>query len=307
MKTLFAIGRLVRLPMLFCFLADAAVIVLLRAGEDIPYDDLKAVWLAAAGLYLFATAGNDAVDAHRDRRTPPPGRTNPIATGDLPVIAGVVLAIVGAAVAAAAAVTSPIVHAPTVLVAMAMIAVYNAGARRFPPIGLVLLGLIRAANAAQTLTPDVATQWWAIPAVIAAHTIFVSAFAYAWERRRPPLYGNNWFHLLVLVAAAIAGLTVAAQRWSVRFWPAGTALTQVWLVWGLFALVFVAIFTRTGPAQRGPLLRMVGLNWLILVDYAFLLAAGLRRPGWVYLILAAAAAVSIRLMALAPRRPTGST
>jgi len=305
MTTLFAILRLIRLPMLFCFLADAAVVVLLAGGEQIPYADLKAVWLAAAGLYLFATAGNDAIDARRDRQSPLPGRTNPIATGDLPATVAVVLAGLGAVLAATAAVVSPVIHAPATFAAIAMIAVYNGGAKRFPPLGLVLLGLIRAANASQPLTGGPADQWWAVPAIIALHTIFVSAFAYAWERRRPPLYGNNWFHLLVLVAVGVAAFGMAAQKGAIHLWPPDLGLTQVWLVWALFALVFGAIFSRAGAAQRGPLLRLVGLNWLILLNYSFILSAGLRRPGWVYLALAAAVIVSIRLMTLAPRRTRG--
>ncbi len=303
MKTLLAILRLIRLPLLFTALADATVVVVIIA-KDIHWPALEAVWGATAGLYLFGVALNDVIDARRDRATEASGafgRVNPVAGGDLPAPAALAIALLGALLAFTAAWASEYVNITMTATAAGLILAYNLGLKRFPPIGLPILGAIRAAWAAQGLVGDDMLTLWAVPAVIAAHTVFVSAFAYAWEGRKPPLYGNNWLHLLAVCAAALVGLGMAPDKWGAGFWPADRSLSKVYLTWALFIAVFGGIFARLPRTQRGQVLRFFGLVWLILLDYSFVLAAGVTQPGLIFVALLACVFVSVQAMRMLAR------
>jgi len=309
-KTLLAILRLVRFPLIFTALADASVVVVLRA-EGLDWPALAGVWAAAAGLYVFGMAGNDLFDVRRDRRaasTRRSGRINPVASGEMPFALAVGVALAGVSAAAAAAAMSPAVNPWMTLAVAGMALAYNAGAKFATPVGLLLLGGIRAANAAQGLTGTETLSFWAVPAVIGGHVIFISAFAHAWERKRPPLYGNNWFYLMALCAAALLGLGLARRHLHVDFWPAGEGLGRVGGTWLLFVAVFFWIFLKAPARRRGPLLVLVGLSWLIVLDGAFVLAAGLTRAGWLFGGLLAAVVCSTRgvqWISLRCRRGTG--
>ncbi len=296
MKTLLAILRLVRFPLIFTAFADASVVVCLRA-EGLDWPALAGLWAAAGGLYVFGMAGNDLFDVRRDRRALTArrtGRVNPVASGEIPVALAAGITLAGAATAAAAAALSPAVNPWMTLAVAGMALAYNAGAKLATPVGLVMLGGIRAANAAQGLVGDDVLAFWAVPAILGGHVIFVSAFAHAWEHKRPPLHGNNWFYLLALCAAALLCLALARRHLQVNFWPAGEGLGCVAGAWGLFVAVFFWIFLRAPAGRRGPLLILIGLSWLIVLDGAFVLAAGLTRASWVFAGLLAAVIASSR-------------
>ncbi len=303
MKTLFAILRLVRFPLIFTAIADASVVVVLRA-QGMEWPALGAVSAAAAGLYVFGMAANDLFDVSRDRKARAAGgggRVNPVASGELPVATAGGVAAAGLGGATAAAMLSSAIDPVVTAAAACMILLYSAGLKRFPPAGLLLLGAIRAANASQGLVGDAAVLWWAVPAVIGGHVLFVSAFAYAWEGKKPPLYGNNWYILLALSAASVLALGTVANRLGVQFWP-GVGLHKIGLAWGLFLLGFLLIFSRAPRRQRGPLLILGGLTWLIVLDYTFILAAELTEPGWLYAALLAGVLVSTKVMQWLGRR-----
>ena len=290
--------RLGRPHVLASFLANASVVVVLtHQREALPWSALVPAWIAAAGICVFAAAGGDLVDARRERRRPPDERTNPVATGDLAGWLAGLIALAAAAVAVGAALAAPeALNTITVLSGLGLTAVYLGGAKRWPPSALLLTALIQAAVAAMGLTGAAVLQWWAVPGILAAHTLLVSAFAYAWEGRRPPLYGNNWFHLLVGVGIVLGVLTAAGQHWPVQWWPADEGLTIVALTWAMFVVVFAFVFRRVPKARRGPVLRMVGLGWLILLDLAFVTTVGADRATWIFLVLLAAVPGSMWLL-----------
>lgn len=295
MQSLLAIARLVRLPLLFTALADASVVVLLTRGFD--WRALSAVWAAAAGLYVFGMAGNDAMDAPADRARPSgPGRVNPVAAGELPRALAAVIALAGATLAVGVAAVCATVNIRFTLIAIGAIAIYNGLAKRWPPAGLLLLGVVRAANAAQGLTGDWTVAWWLAPALIGAHVVFVSAFAYAWEAKRPRL---TWFGTVILIGACFAaavGLIAADMFGRVALWPATPG--RLWIVavaWGLFLLLFAAIARKAPRSQRGPLLIFTGLSWLIVLDWSFLLAADVCEGGLLMAALLGGELLSRRL------------
>jgi hypothetical protein len=298
MKTLLAILRLVRFPLLFTALADASVIVLLRHGGLFDWSALGPVWLSAAGLYVFGMAGNDLLDARRDRlagQAGHGGRVNPVAAGQLSPTLAATIALTAAVVALMAAILSPAVNIWIVLAVLGMALLYNGGAKKFPPVGLLLLGLIRAGNAAQGLTGSAMTEWWFVPGLLGMHVLIVSAFAYAWEGKKPPLYGNNWFHLMWLTALTLAGVEMIRKHLGASPWPTGEAWV-VALAWLGFVALFVAIFLKVPRAQRGGLLVYVGLSWLVVLDGAFLLAAGHGQAVWLYGLLLGAVLLSGRML-----------
>ena len=143
-KKVLAVLRLIRLPLLFTALADASVLVVLTHHPPLALDALANVWLAAAGLYVFGMAGNDVMDAGRDRQAMQAGRVgrvNPVASGELSRAAGAAVALVGAAVALTVGYASACVNPWIVAAAVGLIALYNGGAKFLPPLGLLLLGL----------------------------------------------------------------------------------------------------------------------------------------------------------------------
>ncbi|MFW6146510.1 MAG: hypothetical protein ACOC7R_04165 [Planctomycetota bacterium] len=298
MKTLTAILALLRPHMLPSVLANASVVVLLmRPGSDLPWEALVPAWIAAAGIYVFGVAGAVLVDAKRDRQRPPDERTNPIVAGDLADWVVGLMALAGAAAAAGAALGFQDALEPiTALAALGLTAILLAGARRWPPSRLVLTALVQAAVAAMGLTGEAVLQWWAVPGILAAHALIVEAFAYAWEGRRPPLYGNNWFHLLMAVGIVLIVLTAVGQRRPVQWWPADEGLTVVGVTWGLFAVVFALIFRRVSKAHRGPVLRIAGAGWMILLDLAFVTTVGPDEATGIFLVLLAAIPGSMWLL-----------
>ncbi len=290
MKTLTALLVVLRLPLLPSVLANASVVVVLMGkGAGLPWAALVPAWVAAAGIYVFGAAGSVLVDAPRDRQRPPAERTNPIVTGDLPDWLAGLLALAGAAAAAGTAFGfAGALEPKTVLAALALTAVWLGGAKRWPPSALVLAALVHAAVAAMGLTGEAVLRWWAVPGILAAHALLVEAFAYAWEGQRPPLYGNNWFHLLVAVGVVLVVLTAVGQRRPVQWWPAQRSLGIVGATWALFAVVFALIFTRVSPPRRGPALRVIGAGWMILLDLAFVTTAGADAATGLFLALLAA-------------------
>jgi len=293
--------RLIRFPLLFAALADASVAAMLVRQGEFDVAALMAVWLAAGGMYVFAMAANDVFDAGPDRQAQQAGRfsrINPVASGELAFPVAAAVAFGGAGLAVAAAVASPAVNDWAVVAGLAAVVLYNVGAKRFPPVGLVMLGAVEAAYAGLALTGGEALRWWAVPTILACHVIFIRAFAHAWQRKRPPLYGNNWFILLAACSACLLALGWARQRLGAEFWPAGERLGNVGMMWGVFLIVFGAIFLRAARAQRGPLLVLAGTAWLILLDFAFVQAAGYNRPSMLFLGLLAGMVLATQLMRL---------
>ena len=135
-----------------------------------------------------------------------------------------------------------------------------------------------------------------MPGIIGFHVIFVSAFAYAWEAKRPPLGGNNWFILLALCSLSLLGLGLARQKLGAVLWPAGGSLWPVGAAWGVFAVLFLAIFARALRGRRGGLLVHSGLSWLIVLDWAFVYAGGQKQAGVLFAALLACVLISSRLL-----------
>lgn len=297
MKTLQAILRLIRLPLLFTAMADASVVVLLTRGFD--WSALLAVWTAAAGLYIFGMAGNDCFDIQRDRaalQAGHAGRVSPLAASQLSLPLAVAVTLGGAGLALAMARLSPAINPWMTLAALALALLYNSGVKFVPPIGLVLLGAVRAANAAQGLTGGAEHSFWLVPAVIGLHVTFVSSFAYAWEAKQPLLGKRNIAILLAVCALVLADLVMTGHRHAVHFWPTSQGLWMVALAWSAFLAVMILIHRRAPRPQRGPLLILTGLSWLIILDWSFVLAAGFYRAGVIFAVLLAAVLISRRLL-----------
>ncbi len=106
------------------------------------------------------------------------------------------------------------------------------------------------------------------------HVVILSAVAYAWEQKRPPLTRRNWFGVLgalalidTLVLAVIARQGPTSPRDDFRLTPGlllpmAASAAFVLLAWRL---------RRTSRSRResGQKLMLYGLLWLIIYDACF--------------------------------------
>lgn len=302
MRTLLGVLQLIRLPLLLTALADASVVAVVHHG-GLAWDALVPLWVCAAGLYVFGMAGNDWFDRASDReamQAGSAGRANPIVAGLVPDVVALGVVMLSGVAAVVVASLSPHVNEWATLAGLAMALAYNAGGKRLPPLGLLLLGGGRAANAGQGILDPATMPYWAVPAVLGFHVVFVSAFAYAWERKRPSLYGNNWLYLLAGCGVVLAAMGLAKQTLGTQYWPAGKGIAAVAAAWVVFLALFVFIFLKVPRLRRGPTLVLMGLSWLIVLDWAFCYAAGLPQTGALFGALLAgvyAARIGMRRLA----------
>lgn len=287
-------------------LAVAAVsnvwlMVFISRSEDLAAHDqapLGAVlaWtgLVALGLHIYASAINDLLDVRHDRLFNPHrplarGLISPTGAGVAAVIA--LLAAVGASVALGLASTL------VCLAAAGAILLYNGLGKHLPAVGLMLLGLIRAA-VMFIPDPTIAFAW---PAWLAmTHVIACSAMAYRLQHKRPTLHQPEVW----LLTVGWVFWTLALFLWNSA--RGGDASPQIgWLGPALAAVVFgTFIWVRYGRRLQQPRphraagvrLHWVAMVWLIAYDAAWCASLGLWGPMAVHASLFALAALGLRLL-----------
>ncbi len=152
---------------------------------------LTAGALYAVGLYAFAMALNDTLDVRRDRSLFP---ERPLPSGRLSVEAAVALVALTLLTAAGGA---SMLGMPAVLMCLGSagaILFYNAAARFFPSVGLVVLGLIYGAHM-MTPNPYLIFVWPVL--LVMAHALLLGAASHLLARKRPAL---SWPMLLAAAA-----------------------------------------------------------------------------------------------------------
>jgi 4-hydroxybenzoate polyprenyltransferase len=215
-------------------------------------------------------AGNDVADRRRDATLAP---DRPIPSGRISAAAATALAV---ACAAGAVVLAGGAHGSriAVVLALALAAAYDGGAKRFPWIGSLVMGSVRAANASTAVVPLVAsgaTSPLALlaPVAIGAYSAAVTILSTTEGRAAgTPTTARRVLASRVLSASAFAGaaaLSVAgAQAVSLGLFLGGGVVLSV---------VFGRV-PRRGPAKAQVLEMLLGLYWL-----AAVVASGASR-GW---------------------------
>jgi len=265
------------------------------------------VAVISVGLYGFGMSLNDIIDRRRDRQMSP-GR--PLPSGRVGLATAHVICIVlavGAIVAGAifrsydstqysGGDTSLIL----VGITLALIVFYDVAGKYLVMPGLVTLGLVRFFHAlipAARLTrpnglplnifeisgsPSGSVRFWPEPHVAAIfhplwllnHVVILSAVAYAWEQKRPPLTKRHWFGVFgvlglidTLVLAVIARQGPTSPREDFRLTPG--LLLPLAASGAFIALAWWIRRTSRSRRESGQKLMLYGLLWLIIYDACF--------------------------------------
>lgn len=305
-RQVLAWAQLTRLPLVFTAISNIWLVVFWSETverdlvADVPGLGPRLVLtaLAAGGLYVFGMTLNDVMDLRRDRALAP---TRPLAAGRLRPATALMTALVALLIAVAASVPLGMMPALFCLGCAGLIVLYDGGLKYVPGVGLLLLGLIRAANML-IADPGLAYIWpvW----LTFSHVVGLSGLAYVLERKRPPMNAGHAMTLIIGYAFwSLAMIGWMGQR---------ATMPEVGLAW-LGPAGAVAAFLLVGRWQvvraesahaAGQTLMRTGLIWLIVYDLAWLAAVG--QPGYaaVHLALLAAAGVSIHLLRRAATTPS---
>ena len=314
-QRLLSLLQFTRMALVFTAVADGFCTILLAAQRRAELhrtglaDQLDArQFLAAAavsvGLYGFGMSLNDIIDRRRDAQISP---NRPLPSGRLGVAAAhAVCGLLVATAVIAGALYSQLAHDWRCLVLVVwtalLITFYDAAGKYLVAPGLLTLGLIRFFHAL-VFAPDVPLLWH--PLWLLNHVAALSAVAYVWEEKRPPLTASHWAGVFGgLAVVDVMLVTLVAQRRAE--WAGGTLAAlrvQPGLVLpALAALGFVVLAWRVHrrsatSREAGQAVMLYGLLWLIVYDAAFV--AGYARH-WLataaVLALLPVAYLSVRLM-----------
>jgi hypothetical protein len=259
--------------------------------------EMLCIALVSIGLYGFGMSLNDIIDRRRDRQL---AAHRPLPAGKIGLMMAHVICIGLGLMALAAGGLYAYLAEPgwrsmvILLWTAALIIFYDFAGKYLVAVGLLSLGLIRFFHAIIP-APEIPVLWH--PLLLFVHVTVLSAVAYLWEEKRPPLTRLHWGVALGGVAAMIVmagGIVLQNQRLEPMLridllLPAGLA--------GLFVLIAWRIRRSTVSArQAGQTLMLAGLLWLIVYDSAFALLYVGWRSALGLLLLAPISYLSVLLM-----------
>jgi len=320
-QRLLTLLQLTRMALVFTAIADGLCTVMLSAqqraqaaGNTLAAQlDARQVLAAAGisvGLYGFGMSLNDIIDRRRDSQISPhrPLPSGRVGVGAAHVVCASLLAL--AALSAWFYSISTGYGSMSVVLAVwtaMLIAFYDLAGKYLVALGLLTLGLIRLFHAVIP-NPHVPLLWH--PLWLFNHVAILSAVAYRWEEKRPPLTRRHWWAvvggllvvnvvLVTLVAsrrgAAGPGVRASEVAAALRIEP-GLALPA------LASLAFVALGSRlrrrsASSRDAGQALMLYGLLWLIVYDAAFVAGYVRNAAATVgVLLLLPVAYLSVQLM-----------
>jgi hypothetical protein len=228
----------------------------------------------AVGMYIFGMTLNDLMDARRDRVLAP---DRPLPSRRIRPATAMALAVAALLVAVAGSVPLGAVSTLLCLVTATMVLFYNGPGKHITGVGILTLGLIRAAHML-IAAPGLMYLWpvW----LTMTHVVGLSAACHRLEGKRPWLTGAHVW----TVTLGWAFVSVVAIGWMMHQ-ESLTMPGRPWIWAGPVAAMagFVAVALRTvwsapTPQAAGGLLMKRGLIWLIVYDACWLAGAGLWGP-----------------------------
>jgi 4-hydroxybenzoate polyprenyltransferase len=302
-QRLLTLFQLTRMALVFTAISNSMCEMLLFARWEVvrhgghesmrPYlqhGRLFAMACCSIGLYGFGMSLNDIIDRRRDRllaadRPLPSGRIG-VGTAHF-VCTGLALLALAGGWYVAHYHPADAGDFPTTFILLiwtgSLIAFYDFAGKYLVAPGLISLGLIRFFHAAIP-APQLPNLWH--PLLLLNHVTILSAVAYQWEHKRPPLTRVHWW--AVLGGLGFVDLVCIALVWWRRqdryngsfteaLWitPAlllPLAAVIVFIVLALWIRKRLAAEGRAGERRAGQVVMLYGLLWLIVYDAAF--AAG---------------------------------
>jgi len=303
-QRLLTLLQFTRMALVFTAISNSLCTLLLSIRREIGpnasiLSRLKPNWplpllvaLISIGLYGFGMALNDIIDRRRDQQL---AAHRPLPSGRIRLLTAHIVAGALIVMALAAGVGYARLAAPgwlslaLVIWTAFLIGFYDLAGKYLVAPGLLTLGLIRFFHAVIP-APQLPLLWH--PLLLFTHVAILSAVAYAWEGKRPPLTRLHWTGVIggvVLMDALLIGL--------VAFKPESNHIyDSLWLKPGLalpagLALLFILVawvirMQSPTPRQAGQTVMLAGLLWLIIYDGAFAAVyVGLRYAAVLLLLL----------------------
>lgn len=293
------------MALVFTAVSNALAALALRTLADDPGPigaaEITAVVMIAVGLYGFGMALNDIIDRRRDRQI---ARGRPLPSGRISVglaylVAFLLLGLaIGGGLLFASRVPHGIVSVVFVLITAGLVAGYDYFGKYVPWVGLLMLGLIRFSHAIIP-GPQLAVVWH--PLWLLNHVAIISAVAYRWEAKRPPLTRKQVATLagglVVLNVGLIAGLYMRRGEDLADSLRLSPALLGPLVAMGVFAVVGHFIRKRANDRRAaGKALILYGLLWLIVYDALFVAGYVDWRLGVGLMLLWPVAYLAVRAM-----------
>jgi 4-hydroxybenzoate polyprenyltransferase len=256
-------------------------------------------FLAAAavsvGLYGFGMSLNDIIDRRRDRQL---AAHRPIPSGRIPL--GVAHFVCASLLLLALLSGGYLAHFTLadgmgfllLVWTILLIVFYDTAGKYLVAPGLLTLGLIRFFHATVPV-PKLPLLWH--PLWLLNHVAILSAVAYVWEQKRPPLTRNHWWVFAAglatidLVLIFVVGLRRQVRTGTdlitaLRIGPELLPVVAATVAFVVFAFV---LRKRFGSSPRsGQALVLYGLLWLIVYDACFVAGyVGVTRAALLLLLL----------------------
>ena len=286
-QRLLTLLQLTRMALVFTAIADGLCTLLLAAharaaaGEGrlatyVSAGQVIGAVAVSAGLYGFGMSLNDIIDRRRDAQI---AATRPLPSGRIGVTAAHVVCGLLLALAIAGGVFYSMgrgsrMSLVLVLWTAMLIVFYDLAGKYLVAPGLITLGLIRFFHALVP-APYVPLLWH--PLLLLNHVAILSAVAYHWEEKRPPLTRAHWLAafggLAVIDATAVGFMISRHEAWPHPALRVGPELLAPLLA--VFVFVVVAWRVRKTSAssrEAGRRLMLYGLLWLIVYDACFVSA-----------------------------------
>jgi len=287
-QRLLTLLQLTRMALVFTAISNGACEVLLRAAlfaDGKPYVDvlhlnaLAAMSAVSIGLYGFGMSLNDIIDRRRDSRIAahrplPSGRIR-LSTAHAICACLALLAAWGGAAYGHWSGDLGAISFGLVIITGLLIVFYDFAGKYLVALGLISLGLIRFLQAA-IAAPMLPVIWH--PLLLLDHVTILSAVAYHWEQKRPPLTRKHWWSVMGGLAAMNLGLIVVfGKRLGDKTLAGlliGLNVNRSLLPVAVTIPVFIVIawwVRRKNPvaSDAGQKLMLYGLLWLIVYDSAF--------------------------------------
>jgi hypothetical protein len=281
--------QLTRMALVFTAISNGACEVLLRAAlasgnrpyvENLDLKALAAMSAISIGLYGFGMSLNDIIDRRRDSRIAahrplPSGRIKLVTAHAICVCLALLAGWGGAAYAHWTHDTTGSISFGLVIITGMMITFYDVAGKYLVALGLISLGLIRFLQAA-IAAPMLPVIWH--PLLLLDHVTILSAVAYNWEQKRPPLTRKHWGSVIGGLAGLNLGV-IALFGWRLGDKTLGGLLRELNVNGSLLPVaitipLFIAIawlVRRKNPtgSDAGQKIMLYGLLWLIVYDAAF--------------------------------------
>ncbi len=312
-KRFLTLLQLTRMALVFTAISNSVCEVLLDTRGHIGTD--RSIWqrlvatvCVSTGLYGFGMSLNDIIDHRRDRLL---ASDRPLPSGRIGVPAAhVVCAMFGALAIAGGFYVAG--HQPELQLnfearptsfllliwTATLIVFYDTAGKYLVAPGLISLGLIRFFHSVIP-APTLPLLWH--PLLLLNHVTILSAVAYRWEHKRPPMTKVHWWAVLgglAVVDAMCIGL-VYWRRQTLGITPGllvplAAVIAFILFAWGIRRRYAADI--RGSERRAGQMVMLYGLLWLIIYDASFVIGYVGWMPALLLLCLLPMAYLSVKAM-----------